>query len=213
MHQFEKMKIRVILSIILLEIIVLSCDSPTNYIIPIDFDKYENEVVPGLTQEGVNAIQRRRMEEVQENSIGKELPNILIKDQENNEIELKSVLNEKTLIALTDVHCGWGMEGLTNDLPKALEKLESENRYLKTICLVIKTDSDYESPERFDASLDELKKYYSDLYIIDEKDSKRLNVYANPTRLLIHNNKLIHIGIGVSSLEGQYEELDKMVKE
>ena len=198
---------------ILLEVIILSCDSPPDYIIPVDFDKYEKEVVPGLTQEGVNAIQRRRMEEVKENSIGKELPNILIKDQDNNEIELKSLLNEKTLIALTDVHCGWGMEGLTNDLPKALEKLESENRYLKTICLVIKTDSDYENPELFNTYRDELKTYYSDLYIIDEKDSKRLNVYANPTRLLIHNNKLIHIGIGVSSPDVQYEELDRMVKE
>ena len=207
------MKINLVLSIILLEIIVLSCDSPTNYIIPVDFDKYEKEYVPGLNQEGVNAIQIRMREEIKENSIGKELPNILIKDQDNNEIELKRLLSEKTLIALTDVHCGWGMEGLTNDLPKAMEKLESENRYLKTICLVIKTDSDYENPELFNTYRDELKKYYSDLYIIDEKDSKRLNVYANPTRLLIHNNKLIHIGIGVSLQGGLYEELDRMVKE
>ena len=151
-------------------------------------------------------------QEVLEKTIGKELPDLIIMNKANNEIELKKIINEKTLLVLTGAHCGWGMEGLTNDLPYALNKLKEENVEINVICLFIKADSDDEDIEHFNAAYNELKSFYPNIYVIPEKDSKRLNVFANPTRMLIDQDKsVVKIGIGVSTPERLYEELKKTV--
>ncbi len=191
---------------------ILSCDNTENYIIPVEFEKYEKEYIPGLTQEGSRAIQSRQWREVSEKTIGKELPDIIIVDLANNEIELKSLINEKTLIVLTGAYCGWGMEGLTNDLPNALEKLQKEKIGINVICLLIKAESDNENIEHFNTKLNELKDFYPSIYIIPEKESKRLNVHANPTRMIIEKDKSVtSIGLGVSTPERLYEELKKLL--
>lgn len=203
------MNFKSILSITLLAIIILSCTKTTNYIIPVDFEKYNKEYVPGLTQEKSHVIQSRLMAEVSESTIGKELPPVSLADLNNNKLELKSLINEKTLLVLTGVHCGWGMEGLTNDLPNALQKLKENKIGINVICLLIKEDSDYENIDLFNSSLNELKPFYPNIYIIKDVDSKRLNVYANPTRMLIDINKVVtYIGLGVSTPERLYEELE-----
>ena len=201
-----------ILPIILLVIIISSCLETTNYIIPVDFEKYEKEYIPGLTQGGSQEIQTRQWKEVQENTIGKELPDLIIFDQFNSEIKLKNHINGKTLLVLTGAHCGWGMEGLTNDLPYALNKLQEEKIKINVICLFIKTDSDDEDIKHFNTTFNELKSFYPNIYVIHENDSKRLNVFANPTRMLIdHDKSVIKIGIGVSTPERLYEEMKKLL--
>ena len=206
------MKIRLILFITFLSIIVFSCNNEQNYIIPIDFGKYEKEYVPGLTQEGSQAIQARQWGEISEKTIGKVLPEIIIVDKPSVEIELKNLIKEKTLLVLTGAHCGWGMEGLTNDLPNALEKLHNKNVEINVICLLIKADSDNEDLENFTRKYNELKSFYPNIYIIPEKESKRLNVFANPTRMIIEeDHSVTSIGLGVSTPERLYEELKKLL--
>lgn len=201
-----------ILPIILLVIIISSCLEKTNYIIPVDFEKYEKEYIPGLTQGGSQEIQTRQWTEVLEKTIGKELPDLIIFDQSNSEIKLRSVITEKTLLVLTGAHCGWGMEGLTNDLPYALNKLQEEKIKINAICLLIKIDSDTEDMKHFNTIFNELKFFYPNIYVIHEKESKRLNVFANPTRMLIdHDKSVIKVGIGVSTPERLYDEIKKLL--
>lgn len=203
---------RSILPAIILVIITSSCVETNKNIIPVDFEKYEKEYIPGLTEKESQAIQTRQWNEILEKTIGKKLPDIIIVNDTNNEVELKSLIVEKTLLVLTGAHCGWGMEGLTNDLPYALNKLKEEKIEVKVICLFIKVDSDDESIKHFNTTFKELKSFYPNIYIIHEKESKRLNVFANPTRMLINQDKsVINIGLGVSTPERLYEELKKLL--
>ncbi|MDP8204150.1 MAG: hypothetical protein P9L95_06430 [Candidatus Tenebribacter mawsonii] len=206
------MKIKLVLLTTFLTLLFLGCENKENYIIPVDFEKYEKDYIPGLTQKGSQDIQSRQWEEVSENTIGKELPDLIIVDQTNHEIELRSLINEKTLVVLTGAHCGWGMEGLTNDLPHALKKLQEDKIEIEVICLFIKADSDDEDIELFNTKFDELKSFYPNIYVITEKESKRLNVFANPTRMLINKDKSVcSIGLGVSTPERLFEELKKQL--
>jgi len=189
--------------------LLFSCQSAPEYIIPVDFEKYQQEYVPGLTQKDANTIQLRQWEEVLENSLGKEIPDIQIKNQEGDNIKLKNNITQQTLIVMTDAHCSWGIEGLTNDLPKVLEKLHENQINPNIICLLIKEAQDDENPTQFMMSMNELKKEYSDVYIIDKIDAKRLNVFANPTRIITNKNHIVtHMGLGVSSPERLYDELE-----
>jgi len=105
------------------------------------------------------------------------------------------------------------MTGLTEDLPKTSKKLKENNIDLPIVCLLIKDSSDYKEPKLFNDALNRLKVIYFKMYIIDQQESDKLNVYANPTRLLINKNKILeYIGIGVfSTADGLYRELEKIL--
>ena len=192
---------------------ISSCVETSNDIIPVDFEKYKKEFIPGLTQKRANEILSKQRVEVLEKTIGKEIPDSIFVKNENGEVELKKLLTEKTLLVLTASHCAWGMEGLTNDMPYALNKLKEEKIEINVICLFIKTEFDDEDITYFNTTYNELKVFYPNIYVISEKDSRRLNVTVNPARMLIDQDKsVISKRDGVSTPEGLYEELKKLLQ-
>lgn len=189
--------------------IFVSCNTPTNIITQIDLDKYDKELKPGMTQDDINAVVQRKRDEVEQNSIGRKIPNVIIKHLDGTVTALTRIINKKTILALTGVHCSWGMTGLAEDLPKVEKKLKENKVDFDLICLIIKDSADYQDTKIFDDALTSLKIIYSKIYIIDKWESDKLNVFANPTRLIINKNKILeYIGIGVSTADGLYRELE-----
>ena len=109
---------------------------------------------------------------------------------------------DETIIVSTDNHSGWGLECLTNDFPNALKEIENLN--FSIICLLKRENSDIDNPESFNKTLNELKQFYESVYIINDNESRKINLFPNPTRLYINRDKVVkHIGIGTSLIENR----------
>lgn len=177
-------------------------------IIPIDYRMYEKEFVPGLTQKKANEIGARQDDEIRTKSIGKKLPDIIVKDTLGNPVLLKNLVTQKTLIAIANAHCGFGLESLTNDLPKALAKIKETGKDFYLIILFERTTEDDEDSTRFNRNLIEIKELYTNIYIIDENDSKKINVYGSPTRYYFNEKGILkEIKNGLSTVERLYDEI------
>ncbi|MCB9360267.1 MAG: hypothetical protein H6587_01925 [Flavobacteriales bacterium] len=181
-----------------------SC-SQEDEIIPINFSKYEKLFVPPMTQKKSNEIALRQDNEIKEKSIGKKIPPITVKDTSGNEVLLKELITQKTLISIVNAHCGFGLESVTNDLPKALEKIKNS---INVIILLEKTSEDEIDASRFNRNLKDIIKLYPNVYVIDENDSHKINVYSSPVRYYFNEEGvLIHIKRGLSSVDKLYNEI------
>ena len=188
------MSIAVKLVLAILTIGTFGCASNLNCIIPVDFVKYEKEFVPGLTgltQKDVDKIFARQLIEINQNTIDKELPNIMVMNMQSRQVKLKSVVNGQTLLCLSGAHCGWGIDALVNGVPGALKKAKNEDMKIKAVCLFIKEDPENENMEIFNSKLNELRPLYKNLFIISSQEAKRLNVIANPTIMLVDKKKVV----------------------
>jgi len=188
------MSIRIKLILPVLIIGIVGCEPKSDHIIPVDFAEYEKEFVPGekgLTQKDVGEIFARISNEIDKNTIGKELPLIMVEDMNGHEVNLRHLINGLTLMCLSGAHCGWGMDALSNGVPAALNKAKNEEMDIEAICLFIKEDAEIENLEVFNSKLNELKIIYPNLYIISSKEAKGLNAIANPTIMLVDNDKVV----------------------
>ncbi|MBI2279965.1 MAG: hypothetical protein HYU68_04670 [Bacteroidetes bacterium] len=193
---------------ILFLLMCLSCFSQEDVIIPIDYTLYKKEFVPGLTQKKANEISARQDNEIRTKSIGKKLPEISVIDTLGSSVLLKKLVIQKTLIAIANAHCGFGLESLTNDLPKALAKIKEADKDLHVIILYERTAEDDDDSTRFNRNLSEIKELYPNVYIIDEIDSKKINVYGSPTRYYFNDKGiLMEIKNGLSTVERLFDEI------
>lgn len=189
-------------------IMLVSCNSNRNIIVPFDYIKNFPDTKNGLTQEQANEYMSYAMNQIQLNTVGKKVPKIFIYDIHNKKVKLNSLINQTTFLYATDKHCGFGMEVLDTDLPHALEKLKEDSIYIYTIALLVKTDFDSTNMEDFNNTASEINLMYDHFYIIDESESKKLNA-LNAAKILIDKNKnIISIGFGASlDPNGIYEQL------
>jgi len=186
-----------------------ACSEKKEYIIPVDFAAFEKDFGTGLTQQDVNEIGQKHWEIIKENSLQKRLPETFVYSIEGNEIDLRSLISKKTLIVFTDIHCGWGMEGILTDLPAALGNLNDKEKKKNVICLVVRTEADFEDQTRFNETIQEFILKYDQVYIIDEKESQKINVTASPTRMYFDEGQVLeYIGIGVTLPENLLNELE-----
>jgi len=143
------------------------------------------------------------------NTISKTIPDTEIFTIDGEKLNLRDVLNTETIIIASDNHCGWGLESLTNDFPEALEKLRDEISDIEIICLFKREKSVIEKPMAFNKRLNELKLIYETVYIIDDNQANKINLFASSTRLYVNKHKVVtNIGIGTSLIEnGLLEEI------
>ena len=173
---------------------IVGCISKSDPITPVDFDKYNEEFIPkekGLTQEDVNRTYRKIYSEVKQSTVGRKLSDVTVEDTTGRKLDLSSLINELTLTCFSSTHCSWGMEALSNGLPKAIQKVKKNGTSTEVICLVVKEEWDTENPEIFDSKLNQLKSFYDKLYIISIEEAKRINVFADPTLMLVNADKVV----------------------
>ncbi len=205
------MKISLHLVSILIIAMFVSCSSSNNEIIETDLNKLLLDTSKPITVKESQIQSRSFYQEVITNTVGRKIPKVKIHNVSGGELNLKDLIKSESIIISSDVYCSWGIEGLTNDFPKVIELLRQNYGVEKfcVICLLKREKSDIENPERFNKTFDEVKLHYQNLFIIDEKEARKLNLYANPTRLYVNKNLIVtNIGLGVSTIEGRlYEEI------
>jgi hypothetical protein len=187
-------------------IVLVSCNSSKNTIIPYDYEANFPDTKNGLTQEQAYEYNKTAMNQIQLNTVGKKLPKIFIYDINNKKVRLNKLIKETTLIYATDNHCGWGLQVLDTDLPYTLEKLKADSIYLNAIALLVRYPVDSTDAEDFNKKAAEVNSLYDQFYIIDNQEAKKFNS-LNATKLLVdRKGTVLYIGYGANADPDRFYE-------
>lgn len=172
----------------------ISCDRSDNYIIPVDYEKYNDDVSSRTEKEDQELTMKLYMDWYH-NTVGKEIPDIRVKDIEGKTIRLKKWLKSETILIFTDIYCGFGGEEVEQDFPNAINNMKDELEGIDILCLVeLSEDSDMQKTVEYAKTLQDK---YDNIFIIDQKDALRSNLAAAPTKFFIDKNQIVrHIQMG-----------------
>lgn len=172
----------------------ISCDRSDNYIIPVDYEKYNDDVTSRTEKEDQELTMKLYMDWYH-NTVGKEIPDIRVKDIEGKNIRLKKWLKSETILIFTNTYCGFGGEEVEQDFPNAINNMKDELEGIDILCLVeLSEDSDMQKTVEYAKTLQDK---YDNIFIIDQKDALRSNLAAAPTKFFIDKNQIVrHIQMG-----------------
>lgn len=189
---------------------LIFCSKPKKYIIETNTQALMIDSTKAQTVDETQKISNDFFTKALNNTIGKSIPKTTIISSNGDKIDLLGVLKEETIIIASDIYCGFGLEGLTNDFPKAMEQINKEGQKIDIVCLLKRTPSDIEKPKEFNAMLEQLKSHFQKIYIIEEIDARKLNLFANPTRLYVDKNQMVtNVGLGLSTIDGLINEINR----
>lgn len=174
--------------------IMPSCNRSSNYIIPVDYEKYY-EGVTSLTEKEDQELSQKIDMAWYNNTIGKEISDIQVKDLEGKTIRLKKWLKRETILIFTDTHCGFGKEEVEKEFPNAIGNMKDELQGIDILCLVeLSEDSNLQETIDYAKSLQDK---YNNLFIIDQKDALRCNLTGSPTKFFIDKKQIVrHVQMG-----------------
>ena len=172
----------------------ISCNRSGNYIIPVDYEKY-NDGATNRTEKENQELTMKLYMDWYHNTVGKEIPDIRVKDIEGKTIRLKKWLKGETILIFTDAYCGYGGEEVEQDFPNAINNMKDELEGIDFLCLVeLSEDSDQQKTVEYAKTL---QGKYNHIFIIDQKDALRCNLAATPTKFFIDEKQIVkHIQMG-----------------
>lgn len=172
----------------------ISCNRSGNYIIPVDYEKY-NDGATNRTEKENQELTMKLYMDWYHNTVGKEIPDIRVKDIEGKTIRLKKWLKGETILIFTDAYCGYGGEEVEQDFPNAINNMKDELEGIDFLCLVeLSEDSDKQKTVEYAKTL---QGKYNHIFIIDQKDALRCNLAATPTKFFIDEKQIVkHIQMG-----------------
>ena len=195
-------KITFALTVLLL--VIASCNRTDNYIIPVDYEKYYEGITSLTEKEGQELSQRIYMDWYN-NTMGKEIPDINVKDLDGNTLKLKKWLNRETILVFTDTHCGFGKEEVEKELPITIGNIKDELVGIDILCLV--EDAEDSAPGEALDYAKNLQGNYNKVFIIDQKDALRTNLTGSPTKFYIDKDQIVRqVHVGFSMNQEQREE-------
>lgn len=181
-----------------------SCNRTSNYIIPVDYEKYY-EGVTSLTEKESRALDSKIMMDWYNNTMGREIPDINVKDLDGETVKLKNWLKRETILVFTDTHCGFGKEEVEKELPSTISNMKDELEGIDILCL-IEDAEDSEPNEALDYAKS-LQGSYNNLFIIDQQDALRMNLTGSPTKFYIDKDQIVRqVHIGFAMNQEQREE-------
>lgn len=174
--------------------IMPSCDRSDNYIIPVDYEKFYEGVTSLTEKEGQELSQKISMAWYN-NTVGREIPDIQIKDLDGKTIRLKKWLKKETILIFTDTHCGFGGEGVEKEFPNAIGNMKDELEGIDILCLVgLSEDSNLQETIEYAKSIQDK---YNNLFIIEQKDALQCNLTGSPTKFFIDKDQIVrHVQMG-----------------
>lgn len=175
-----------------------SCNRTDNYIIPVDYEKYYEGITSLTEKEGQELSQRISMDWYN-NTMGKEIPDLNVKDLDGKTVKLKKWLKRETILVFTDTHCGFGKEEVEKELPSTISNMKDELEGIDILCL-IEDAEDSEPNEALDYAKS-LQGSYNNIFIIDQKDALRMNLTGSPTKFYIDNDQIVrqfHMGFAMN---------------
>ena len=195
-------KITFALTVLLL--VIASCNRTDNYIIPVDYEKYYEGITSLTEKEGQELSQKIYMDWYN-NTMGKEIPDLNVKDLDGKTVKLKKWLKRETILVFTDTHCGFGKEEVEKELPMTIGKIKDELVGIDILCLV--EDAEDSAPGEALDYAKNLQGNYNKVFIIDQKDALRTNLTGSPTKFYIDKDQIVRqVHVGFSMNQEQREE-------
>ena len=195
---------KICLCLTFLVLAIASCNRTNNYIIPVDYEKYY-EGVTSLTEKEGQELYQKIMMDWYNNTMGKEIPDINVKDLDGNTLKLKKWLKRETILVFTDTHCGFGKEEVEKELPMTIGNIKDELVGIDILCLV--EDAEDSAPEEALDYAKNLQGNYNKVFIIDQKDALRTNLTGSPTKFYIDKDQIVRqVHVGFSMNQEQREE-------
>lgn len=185
--------------------VMLSCNRSDNYIIPVDYEKFYKGVT-SLTEKEDQELSQKISMAWYNNTVGREIPDIQVKDQNGKAIRIKKWLKKETILVFTDTHCGFGKEEVEKEFPNAINNLKAELEGIDILCLVeLSEDSNLQETIEYAKSLQDK---YNNLFIIEQKDALCMNLTGSPTMFFIDKNQIVrHVQIGFAMENGRREDI------
>lgn len=184
-------RIALILTVLLL---AFACNRSENYIIPVDYEKYY-EGVTSLTEKDGQELTQKIVMAWYNNTVGREIPDIQIKDLKGKTVRLKKWLKKETILIFAEPYCGYGSEEVEKDFPIAMQNLKEELEGIDILCL-IEVAEDPNEQETIDYAKS-LQGKYNNLFIIEQKDALRCNLTGSPTKFFIDEKQIVrHVQMG-----------------
>lgn len=174
--------------------LLVGCGRNDNYIIPVNYEKFY-EGITSLTKEQGQELSLKISEEQWNNTIGKEIPDIEVKDPNGKSYKLKKLLKKSSIIIFSAHNCGWGKEEAQKEFPALIREISDELDGIDIFCFV-ENSKDYNQQQVGDYVWS-LQKEYSKIYLIDQNDAIKINLYACPTKLFINKEQIVsfmHVG-------------------
>lgn len=194
---------RIVFALTVLLLGFVSCDRTDNYIIPVDYEKYYKDVT-NLTEKEGQELDQKIMMDWYNNTMGREIPDITIKDLDGETLKLKEWLKKETILIFADSHCGFGKEEVEKEFPNAILNLKDELKDVDILCLIeLAEDSTPEETVEYAKSLQDK---YNNLFIIDQDDALRTNLTGSPTEFFIDKKQIVrHVHLGMAMEQGRRE--------
>ena len=187
------------LTLAILLLAFASCKNTDNYIIPVDYEKYY-EGVTSLTEKESRELDQKIMMAWFNNTMGKEIPDITVKDLDGKAIRLKKWLKRETILVFADTHCGFGKEEVETEFPIAINNMKEELEGIDILCLIENAeDSEPDEAENYAKSL---QGNYPNIFIIEQEDALRMNLTGSPTKFFIDKSQIvrqIHMGFSMDT--------------
>ena len=194
---------RIVFALTVLLFGFVSCDRTDNYIIPIDYEKYYKNVT-SLTEKEGQELGQKIMMDWYNNTMGREIPDIMIKDLDGETLKLKEWLKRETILIFSDSHCGFGKEEVEKEFPDAILNLKDELKDIDILCLI--ELAEVSTPEETLEYAKSLQDKYSNLFIIDQDDALRTNLTGSPTEFFIDKKQIVrHVHVGMAMEQGRLE--------
>ena len=195
-------RLALVFSIVL--IAFASCNRTDNYIIPVDYEKYY-EGITSLTEKEDQELSQRIYMDWYNNTMGKEIPDLNVKDLDGKTVKLKKWLKRETILVFTDTHCGFGKEEVEKELPIAIGNMKDELVGIDILCLV--EDTEDSAPGEALNYAKSLHGSYNNIFIIDQKDALRMNLTGSPSKFYIDKDQIVRqVHIGFAMNQEQREE-------
>ena len=181
-----------------------SCNSTDNYIIPVDYEKYYEDITSLTEKQGQELSQRIYMDWYN-NTMGKEIPDLNVKDLNGKTVKLKKWLKRETILVFTDTHCGFGKEEVEKELPMTISIMKDELVGIDILCLI--EDAEISAPGEALNYAKSLQGSYNNIFIINQKDAIQMNLTGSPTKFYIDKDQIVRqIHMGFAMNQEQREE-------
>ncbi|MBO7617090.1 MAG: redoxin family protein [Bacteroidales bacterium] len=194
---------KIAFALTVLVLAIASCNRTDNYIIPVDYEKYYKDVT-SLTEKEGQELGKKIMMDWYNNTMGREIPDITIKDLDGKTLKLKKWLKRETILVFSNSHCGFGKEEVEKEFPNAILNLKDELKDIDILCLIeLAEDSTLEETLEYAKSLQDK---YNNLFIIDQDDALRTNLTGSPTEFFIDKKQIVrHVHVGMAMEQGRRE--------
>jgi len=211
------MKKTLLITILLSLEFFISCSKSINYIIETDIAQISiNASKNGLTVEEDRNLGSLIFDSIKKNTIGKTLPNVTVTNllqQKLNLIKELDKVNNNFILVSSDIYCGFGLDCISNLFPKAYKLFSDENKDIPAFCLLKRTEFDTKDSLKLIKTMNELNPFYTSIYIIEDKEARKLNLNINPTRFYVNKNMIVtNIAYGIPIVEDLYKEMIQNTK-